>query len=233
MLFQKSISFSMFQFFNLVSNSVLLLTVQLLGNHAEVVGQCSLASAAFNEVLKLPHMIDYYWISLCSPPKQKILSYQGPKILVALFNQIIEEGAAPSIVVPIWKGKGDMSECLNYQLIWLLCHTMKIFEWVIDIRLHKIVSIISNQCGFVKGSRTMDAIHAAQLLLSLCPVDSTIGLTWSNVQWEHCTPFAINVGVHQGLALSPLLFVLSMALCCLTSYRPTHGHFSMPVTSSW
>ncbi|KAG8135262.1 hypothetical protein E2320_008298, partial [Naja naja] len=141
---------------------VLLLTVQLLGNHAEVVGQCSLASAASNEVLKLPHMIDYYWISLCSPSKQP----PRCQILVALFNQIIEEGAAPSsTMVPIWKGKGDMSECLNYQLIWLLCHTMKIFEWVINIRLHKIVSITPNQCGFLKGSRTMDSIHAAQLLL--------------------------------------------------------------------
>lgn len=42
---------------------------------------------------------------------------------------------------------------------------MKIFEQVIDARLAEIVSIIPNQCGFVKGSGTTDTIHATQLLL--------------------------------------------------------------------
>lgn len=99
----------------------------------------------------------------------KILN-QGAKIFVVLFNRIIEEGAAPaswatSTMVPIWKGKGDMSKYSNYNPIRLQYHTIKIFERVIDTRLSKIVSITPNQYGFVKGSRTMDANHATQLLL--------------------------------------------------------------------
>lgn len=98
----------------------------------------------------------------------KILS-QGARILAVLFNRI-EEGAAPaawatSTMVPIWKGKSDMSKYSNYHPIWLLCHTRKIFEQIFDTRLRKIVSITPNQYGFVKGSETMDAIHATQLLL--------------------------------------------------------------------
>ena len=56
-------------------------------------------------------------------------------------------------------------ECSNYRPIRLLCHAMKIFEWVLDTRLRKMVSITLNQCGFVKGCGTTDAIHAARLLL--------------------------------------------------------------------
>ncbi len=56
-------------------------------------------------------------------------------------------------------------QCSNYQLIRLLCHAMKVFKRVIDVRLWKIVSITLNQCGFVKGCGTTDAIHTARLLL--------------------------------------------------------------------
>lgn len=42
---------------------------------------------------------------------------------------------------------------------------MKIFERILDARLRNIVSITPNQCGFVKGCGTMDAIHAARLLM--------------------------------------------------------------------
>lgn len=37
-----------------------------------------------------------------------------------------------SFTVPIWKGKSDVSECTNYRPFRLLCHTMKIFEVILD-----------------------------------------------------------------------------------------------------
>lgn len=49
--------------------------------------------------------------------------------------------------------------------IRLLCHTMKIFEQESDQRLRSIVTITSNQCVFVKGCGTTDAIHAVRLLM--------------------------------------------------------------------
>lgn len=42
---------------------------------------------------------------------------------------------------------------------------MKIFEQVSDQRLRSIVTITSNQCDFVKGCGTTDAIHAVWLLM--------------------------------------------------------------------
>lgn len=48
----------------------------------------------------------------------KILGCQGATVLTALFNRIIDEGVAPAVwatstKVPVWKGKGDVSECFN------------------------------------------------------------------------------------------------------------------------
>ncbi|MGL4932411.1 MAG: RNA-directed DNA polymerase, partial [Aeromonas sp.] len=100
----------------------------------------------------------------------KLLGHRGVEVLTRMFNKIIDKGATPSawaasVTVPIWKGKGDVSECTTYRPIRLLCHAMKIFERVIDTRLRKIISISPNQCGFVRGRGTTDAIYAVRLLL--------------------------------------------------------------------
>lgn len=42
---------------------------------------------------------------------------------------------------------------------------MKILERILDARLRQIITVTPNQCGFIKGSRMMDAIHAARLLV--------------------------------------------------------------------
>ncbi len=42
---------------------------------------------------------------------------------------------------------------------------MKIFEQVLDSRLRGIINISPNQCDFVKGHGTTDAIHTARLLM--------------------------------------------------------------------
>ncbi|VDP25844.1 unnamed protein product [Heligmosomoides polygyrus] len=42
---------------------------------------------------------------------------------------------------------------------------MKIFERIVDRRIRDVVQLSNNQCGFVAGCGTVDAIHAVRLLL--------------------------------------------------------------------
>ncbi|VDP03576.1 unnamed protein product [Heligmosomoides polygyrus] len=46
-----------------------------------------------------------------------------------------------SIIVPIFKQKGDASECSNYRGIKLISHTMKVYEGLFDSRLREMVPI--------------------------------------------------------------------------------------------
>ncbi|ETN74222.1 hypothetical protein NECAME_04087 [Necator americanus] len=100
----------------------------------------------------------------------KLLGDRGSMWLATLFNKIVAEGRTPdvwqtSVTVPVRKGKGDIADCTSYRPIRLLCHTMKVFEPVLEARLRKIVSVSLNQCGFVKDCSTIDAIHAVRILL--------------------------------------------------------------------
>ncbi|KAL6729362.1 hypothetical protein Aduo_000423 [Ancylostoma duodenale] len=90
--------------------------------------------------------------------------------LTKFFKLVIAEKKVPvdwqrSITIPIWKGKGSPADCANYRPIRLLSHTMKIFERIIDRRIREIVQLSPNQCGFVSGCGTTNAIHAARLLI--------------------------------------------------------------------
>ena len=70
-----------------------------------------------------------------------------------------------SVVIPIYKNKGDAQECGNYRGIKLLSHTMKLWERVIDQRLRKIVQVRENQFGFMPGRSTMEAIHLLRRIM--------------------------------------------------------------------
>ncbi|EYC23526.1 hypothetical protein Y032_0015g2703 [Ancylostoma ceylanicum] len=100
----------------------------------------------------------------------KLMGESGAAWLSKFFNKMLAESQTPEVwqmstTVPVWKGKGDSADCSSYRPIRLLCDTMKIFECILDSRLRAIVSTMANQCGFVKDCGTIDAIHAARLLV--------------------------------------------------------------------
>ena len=58
------------------------------------------------------------------------------------FNRLLREEKMPdewrrSVLVPLYKGKGDIKECENYRGIKLMSHTMKLWERVIEIRIRR------------------------------------------------------------------------------------------------
>ncbi|KAG2640605.1 hypothetical protein PVAP13_2KG106416 [Panicum virgatum] len=66
--------------------------------------------------------------------------------LTNLFNLIFRSNKMPeewmrSILVPIFKNKGDIQSCTNYRGIKLMSHMMKLWERVIEHRLRRVTSV--------------------------------------------------------------------------------------------
>jgi len=80
---------------------------------------------------------------------------------------IVKEGSIPedwksSVVLPIYKGKGDPIECGSYTGIKLLEHAMKAVERIFEHRNRQQIEIDDMQFGFMKGKGTTDAIFMAR-----------------------------------------------------------------------
>jgi Reverse transcriptase (RNA-dependent DNA polymerase) len=90
--------------------------------------------------------------------------------LTKLFNIIFRSNKMPdewrrSILVPIFKNKGDIQSCTNYREIKLMSHTMKLWERVIERRLRKLTTVSKNQFGFMPGRSTMETIFLIRQLM--------------------------------------------------------------------
>ena len=83
-----------------------------------------------------------------------MLRRDGSGVLTRLFNKILESERMPeewrlSVLVPIFKNKGDVQSCGNYRGIKLMSHTMKLWERVVEARLKGEVMICEQQYGFM------------------------------------------------------------------------------------
>ena len=73
--------------------------------------------------------------------------------ILDLCNGIVKEGSIPedwkwSVVLPIYKGKGDPMECGSYRGIKLLEHAMKVVGRIFEHRIRQQIKIDDMQFGF-------------------------------------------------------------------------------------
>jgi len=91
----------------------------------------------------------------------------GTQWLLDLCNGIVKEGCIPedwkaSVVLPIYKGKGDLMECGSYRWIKLLEHAMKVVKRIFEHRIRQQTQVDDMQFGFMKGKGTTDAIFTVR-----------------------------------------------------------------------
>ncbi|KAK3530735.1 hypothetical protein QTP70_000759 [Hemibagrus guttatus] len=188
----------------------------------------------------------------------KCLGEAAVEFLTSLFNRVLESERMPeewrrSVLVPIFKNKGDVQSCSNYRGIKLMRHTMKLWERVVEARLRKVVEICEQQYGFMPRKSTTDAIFALRILMEkyrdgqrelhcvfvdlekaydrvpreelwYCMRKSGVAEKYVRVVQDmyersrtvvRCAigqteEFKVEVGLHQGSALSPFLFAIVM-----------------------
>lgn len=93
----------------------------------------------------------------------KASGLKGAQVIADLANAIIATGHIPteweeSIIINLFKGKGDAMERSNYRGLKLLDHVMKVLERVLEKVIREQVDINAMQFGFMPGKGTSDAI---------------------------------------------------------------------------
>ena len=90
--------------------------------------------------------------------------------LTKVANSMLEGKEMPtmwkeSLLVPLYKGKGDALKCSNYRSIKLLDHAMKVVEKVFERRLRSNTELDGAQFGFQGGRGTTDAIFIVRQMI--------------------------------------------------------------------
>ena len=91
----------------------------------------------------------------------------GVSVIVELCQHVLDGKGMPderqtSVMVPIFKGKGDVRNCNTYSGVKLLEHAIKIVERMLGRRIRKLVNIDLMQFGFMPGRGTTDVLFVAR-----------------------------------------------------------------------
>ncbi|KAK3557346.1 hypothetical protein QTP70_026574, partial [Hemibagrus guttatus] len=159
----------------------------------------------------------------------KCLGEAAVEFLTSLFNKVLESEKMPeewrrSVLVPIFKNKGDVQSCSNYRgIAELMSHTMKLWERVVEARLRKYRDGQRElHCVFVDLEKAYDRVPREELWY--CMRKSGVAEKYVRVVQDmyersrtvvRCAvgqteEFNVEVGLHQGSALSPFLFAIVM-----------------------
>ena len=100
----------------------------------------------------------------------KCLGEIALEFLTKLYNRTMESERMPeewrdSILIPIFKNKGDVQSCSNYRGIQLISHSMKLWERVVERRLRSELTFSEQQYGFMPVKSTTDALFALRVLM--------------------------------------------------------------------
>ena len=91
----------------------------------------------------------------------------GVGVMVELCQRVFDGKGMPdewqtSVLVPIFKGKGDVRNCNTYRGVKMLEHVMKIVERVLERRIRELVNIDSMQFGFMPERGRSDALFVVR-----------------------------------------------------------------------
>ena len=87
----------------------------------------------------------------------------GVKMMMELCQRVLDSRGMPdkwktSVIVHIFKVKGDVISCGSYRGVKLLEHAMKIVERVLERRIRALLNLNKMQFGFMPEKGTVDAI---------------------------------------------------------------------------
>ena len=93
----------------------------------------------------------------------------GISVMMELCQGVLDGRGMPndwalSVVIPIFKGKGDAMSCGAYRGVKLLEHAMKIVERVLEKRIRSMVRVDEMQFGFMPEKGTIDAVFILRRL---------------------------------------------------------------------